>query len=383
MASLGARGVPLAQGYSGPIAAEAIRGLQRSAGNRAVARLLATAPGGTGLVQRAWRAQSVRLKTTMRADVSGAPAPRTKLGRTILAGTAVEVGKPPVNVGIWTQVQHQGVLGWIRTRKLTNPTSPAQRIGEGVLLLVRSGHVPGGVQLSAAIFAEKMTALPPVSFLNLYRHHSGKPQATAGDAGLGFTLQTTKRMFVLDTALGEGTVLHEMLHFLENGNLSAQAGRPTSEGATEYCRRVLQPTGGPAVHANYQRFHDAFWMLAVRGGDTAQAAIMKAYFEGDLGAFETQINTHIKRKTLAKYKDRIARELGFSSVKALLGNDPWAHTAYEIWCALGNANFGDMLYPFLAGVDAYEAADEVQPPVATPTAPTTTGTSPVTGATSP
>jgi hypothetical protein len=361
-------------------------GLQKKAGNQAVQRLLGTRSArGAAVrvapvaVQGLWGAMSLTHKTTMRADRSGQPDPDTKTGRTIPTGTAFEVSDPVVTSGIWTKVRHAGAEGWIRSRKLHAPTTLTERIGEGVLAMKRNGHVPGGADLTPATFRDRIAALPPAEYLATYRRLQGKPLATQTDAGLGFMNPGTGRMYILNTSLADGTVLHEMLHTLSKSDVVKKAGRRMDEGMTEFCRLEMQPSSGPPIHPNYADDYSAIGNLSALGGSGAREAIFDAYFLGNLTKLTTQVNQHVKAKTLAKYKERIGKGTGeakFDKVRALLGGDPWPASGYDVWCAMGKADFGDIPYNLLEGVNAYESAPLVQAPVTTPAPTPTPATTP-------
>jgi hypothetical protein len=360
-----------APGSVGLAAAPAfVHRLQRSVGNQAVLGALRTGqrpataastaglPAAAGVVQRAGTTQILRRKTRLRADRGGAPDPDTKQGSTIPTGAAVKVDDPAVTNDIWTRVSYQGRVGWMRTAKLKDVETMAERVVEGILMMQAGGHVPRAGQLSAAAFQRRMTALPQAEYTEMFRRRQRRPLANNDQAGIGFFDPGARQIFVLDTALGQGTVIHEMFHFLSNNAATAAGGRRLDEGLTEFLRMQHQPAGGPPVHQNYLSDYNAINELStLAGAAAALTAVTAAYFTGDLSSLGALVDAHIKPKSLARYCNRISgrqEEARFAAVKGLTGATPWARRPFDVWCAFGKADFGDVPYNLLAGVPAYE-----------------------------
>lgn len=332
-----------------------VASLQGAAGNQAVIGLLAAQrQGPPSAVQRAWTPMSVTRKTRMRENQDGRPNPNRKITATIAAGNVVEVGDNPAPVDGWSYVRRGDVVGWMRTAKLGTPTTLRERIAEGAWRLKRSGHAPGaegGAQLRA--FADRIHALAADAYLAAYRRDSGNATATAAQAGLGYYNPGTRQSYILETALADGTVLHEMLHAVSNSGFRRAVGRIIDEGATEFLRMQVQPLG-PPVHANYRRGYDALIQLQTVAREAAVEAIKAAYYRGDLTDFAALINTHVNTAALAEYRRRIAnptpQDRGFDAVKTSLGGDPDSKSAYEVWAALGLGDHADALYYLLSGL---------------------------------
>jgi hypothetical protein len=362
--------VPLRSGS--PMMPDTLLHLQRSVGNRAVVSLLAgerprrlvpqlaELTSGPVAVQR-WRAQGLIKKTRMRENLEGHPNPARKVGDTILEGDVVTVDDTPVTEVAedteWTRVKHQGTIGWIRTSKLKDPSSPAERVREGVLALKeRAPLAPTrGVSITEKLrptwYLEELKVLPQASYLAEWRRNTTASDAEAGEA---FTHPVTNKTYIKKETLTNATVFHEMLHKASSSAIKIAAGKAADEGITEYVRLRIQPPGLGDVHPKYQRVFVAIEELAATAGEeNAKTAIFKAYFAGDISDLRNLVNENARPRTTAGYLRRIqfgGEDDELSKAKKYLNGK----TAFDVWCAVSKAEYGGYMRELVAGSEVYE-----------------------------
>ena len=101
-------------------------------------------------------------------------------------------------------------------------------------------------------------------------------------------------------------VVHEGLHLLADPSFKKQLGHGVDEGTTEYfARRSLEGTG---TIIDEEQYYDVYLLIDALVGHVGEAALARAYFEGDLAPMKEELENSIQASVFDAFRSAVLKD---------------------------------------------------------------------------